>query len=111
MTTSISPATIAAVVGGASIAVLPANPSRVGVYIFNASAVTIWVCPSTGPQTPANPGGQPFPAVVSGAGCIALATQTGIMLGAPNLPAFTNGLNAIAASGSNNPLSLWEYYH
>jgi hypothetical protein len=100
MTSQISPTPFAPLVGSAGSAnVLNANPSRLGLYVFNASAVTIWISPV------------PVVAAVNGAGSISLATLTGIVLGDGQQPGpFKAGLNAIAASGSNNPLTIWEYH-
>jgi hypothetical protein len=104
MATIATPTVVGALVGSsASQAVIAANLTRQGIYVFNASAVTIWVCPATKQD------GTAQAAAVSGAGSISIATQTGVMLGPGNMPHFTAGLNAIAASGSNNPLSLWEF--
>jgi hypothetical protein len=105
----ISPVTYGVSVPAASTLVLQPNLQRQGVYVFNPSAVAIWVCPAAGPQSALNPGGANFPAVVAGGGSLVIQPQQGIALGPPSMPPFTAGLNAISASGTN-PLSIWEFY-
>jgi hypothetical protein len=84
-------------VGAVSIAVAQQNLSRVGLYVFNPSAtITLWVSP-TG-----------TPALVGGSGSIAVQPLQGIVLGAPNMPPWTNGLNAISSGGSN-PITILEF--
>jgi hypothetical protein len=87
-----------------SVTVISSNPSRAGFYIFNPGAVVIWVCPTLSNN------GLPLAAAVAGAGSIPIQPQQGIMFGAPGMPPFTQGMNAIAASGATNPLTLWEFY-
>jgi len=99
-------------VGTGSVNVIGPNLTRAGLYVFNpGNTNVIWITPQTTAQTPLNPGGQNNPAVVGGAGCIPIQPQQGLMLGPPNnMPNFTNGLNAIASAGSNNPFTIWEFY-
>jgi hypothetical protein len=87
-----------------SVTVVPANPSRAGLYVFNPGTVAIWVCPSLSNN------GLPLAAAVAGSGSIPIQPQQGIMFGAPGMPPFTQGMNAIAASGTTNPITLWEHY-
>ena len=104
-TTLPSPVVVSALVGSsASVQVMPVNLTRQGLYVFNASAVVIWVCPAT------TGAGAPVAAAVNGAGSVAIPSQQGLTLAPRTTPQFTNALNAIAASGSNNPLSIWEFY-
>jgi hypothetical protein len=88
----------------ASVAVAAVNPSRIGLYVFNPGTVAIWVCPFLSNN------GQPLAAAVGAAGSIIIQPQQGFMFGPPGFPPFTQGMNAIAASGTTNPISLWEYY-
>jgi hypothetical protein len=88
----------------ASVAVVPANPSRVGLYVFNPGTVAIWVCPFLSNN------GLPLVAAVGAAGSLIIQPQQGFMFGPPSFPPFTQGMNAIAASGTTNPLSIWEWY-
>jgi hypothetical protein len=87
-----------------SVTVVPANPSRVGLYVFNPGAVVLWICPTLSNN------GQPLAAVVGGAGSIIIQPQQGYMFGPPGFPPFTQGMNAIAANGTTNPLTIWEWY-
>ena len=103
MSTVPSPANIVASIGPASTVVVGANLTRMGLFVFNPSGVVIWVCPSTTNT------GQAQAAVVGGAGSIPIQPQQGLMLGGSAMPPFTNGLNAISASGTN-PLTVWEFY-
>jgi hypothetical protein len=85
-------------VGASSVNVAPPNPHRGGLYVFNPSAtITLWVAP-TG-----------IAATVNGAGSIAVSPLQGEMFGPPNMPAWTNGMNAAASSGDGNPISILEY--
>lgn len=90
-------ALITPVVGGVSVNVAQQNLSRLGLYVFNPSAtITLWVAP-TGTT-----------AVVNGAGSIAVQPLQGVVLGAPNMPPWTTGLNAISSGGSN-PITILEF--
>jgi hypothetical protein len=85
-------------VGTISVKVAPPNPHRAGLYVFNPSAsITLWVTP-TG-----------TPAVVNGAGSVAINPLQGQMFGPPGMPAWTNGMSAAASSGDGNPISILEY--
>jgi hypothetical protein len=85
-------------VGAASVVVAPPSPARRGLYVSNPNAsVTLWVSP-TGTS-----------AVVNGAGSIAIQPLQGVMFGPPNTPSWSNGMNAVATSGSNNAISILEY--
>jgi hypothetical protein len=48
--------------------------------------------------------------VVAGSGSIPIQPQQGYMFGPPSFPPFTQGMNAIAASGTTNPITIWEFY-
>lgn len=100
LTTTPSPAALTVpLVGLTSILVAPANDSRLGLYVFNPGANNIWIAPSN------------IAAAVAGMGSVLLFSQQGIMLGQPGaIPPWTTGLNAIATSGSSNPLTIWEFY-
>jgi hypothetical protein len=85
-------------VGSASVPVANPNPHRTGLYVSNPGAtVTLWVSP-TG-----------TPAAVNGAGSIAIQPLQGVMFGPPNMPAWTNGMSAIAPPGASNSISILEY--
>jgi hypothetical protein len=85
-------------VGTSSVQVAWPNEHRTGLYVSNPNAsVTLWVSP-TG-----------TPAVVNGAGSVAIQPLQGVMFGPPNTPSWTNGMNAIASSGSSNAISILEY--
>jgi hypothetical protein len=86
-------------VSNASIAVIGAVVSRLGLYVFNPSAsITLWVSP-TG-----------TPAAVNGAGSIAIQPLQGVMFGPPTMPSWTNGMNAIASSAGSNVIVILEFY-
>lgn len=86
-------------VSNSSVTVATPNLSRLGLFVFNPSAtVTLWVSP-TG-----------TPAVVNGAGSVAIQPLQGVMFGPPNTPSWTNGMNAIASSAGSNVIVLLEYY-
>jgi hypothetical protein len=85
-------------VGVSSVAVAGANLSRLGLYVFNpSSTVTLWVSP-TG-----------ISAAVNGAGSVAVQPLQGVVLGAPNMPPWTAGLNAVASAGGSNPITVLEF--
>jgi hypothetical protein len=86
-------------VSNASVVVAQPNPQRAGLYVFNPSAtITLWVAP-TG-----------TPAVVNGAGSVAIQPLQGVMFGPPNTPPWTNGMNSIASSAGTNVIVILEYY-
>lgn len=86
-------------VSNSSVAVAVFNLQRVGLYVFNPSAsVTLWVSP-TGTA-----------AAVNGAGSVAIQPLQGVMFGPPNMPAWTNGMNAIASTGGSNVIVILEFY-
>jgi hypothetical protein len=97
-------ATVSVSVGTVSVLVVPLNLSRSGLYVFNPGAVVLWICPIT------TNNGLPLAASVGGAGSIAVQPQQGLIFGGSGLPHFTNGMNAIAASGGSNPITCWEYF-
>ncbi len=81
-----------------SVLVVPPNPTRVQLYIFNIGPNTIWVSPITNNQ---------LVSVVAAAaveGSVPLTVNTGNFF-----PGFTTGMQAIAASGATNALTIWEY--
>lgn len=86
-------------VSNSSVVVATPNLQRAGLYVFNASAtVTIWVAP-TGTT-----------AAVSGVGSVAIQPLQGQMFGPPNMPAWTNGMNAVASSAGSNVIGILEFY-
>lgn len=99
-TTYPSPNALApATVSNVSVAVAVFNLQRVGLYVFNPSAsVTLWVAP-TGTS-----------AAVNGAGSVAIQPLQGVMFGPPNMPAWTNGMNAIASQAGSNVIVILEFY-
>ena len=87
-------------VDGSSIQIAGQNLTRLGLFVFNCSATgTIWVSPSI------------IPAVVNGAGSIAIQPLQGLMLGQPAgpMPPWTTGLNCIATGGPQ-PVTVLEFY-
>jgi hypothetical protein len=86
-------------VGASSVQVATPNLQRAGLYVFNPSGtVTIWVSP-TGTAASA-----------TGAGSIAVQPQQGVMFGAPTMPSWTNGMNAIASAAGSNVIAILEFY-
>ena len=86
-------------VSNTSVVVATINLQRAGLYVFNPSAtVTLWVSPSS------------TPAVVNGAGSVAIQPLQGVMFGPPNTPAWTNGMNCAASSAGSNVIVVLEYY-
>ena len=86
-------------VSNASVQVAAPNPSRAGLYVFNPSAtITLWVTATA------------TTAAVNGAGCVAVQPFQGIFFGPPNMPQWTNGLNAIASSAGSNVICVLEFY-
>jgi hypothetical protein len=86
-------------VTNASVQVASNNPQRLGLYVFNPSAtVTLWVSPLG------------TPASATGVGSVAIQPQQGIFFGPPNMPSWTNGMNAIASSAGTNVICVLEFY-
>ena len=86
-------------VSNTSVVVATINLQRAGLYVFNPSAtVTLWVSPSS------------TPAVVNGAGSVAIQPLQGVMFGPPNTPAWSNGMNAVASSAGSNVIVILEFY-
>jgi hypothetical protein len=84
-------------VSNTSVQVAPVNLTRSGLYVFNPSAsVTLTITPLG-------------TAAVSGGPGIAIQPQQGQFLGPPNMPAWTNGMNAIASSAGTNVICLLEF--
>ena len=91
--TAIVPRTVQNVplVGTSVVLVLPANPSRQSLYVFNSSANAMAICPpDASPQ-------------IAGLG-FQLASNTGIQFFG-----WTAGLNAVAALGAANVITLFEF--
>src|ERR1700726_471113 len=99
-TTYASPnALVTPTVSNISVSVATINLQRAGLYVFNPSAsITLWVSP-TG-----------TPAVVNGAGSVAVQPLQGVMFGPPNTSPWTNGMNAIASSAGSNVIVILEHY-
>lgn len=92
-------ALVTPLVGTSSVQVAPPNATRAGLYVFNPSAtLTLWVTP-TGNT-----------AAVAGAGCIAVQPLQAIWFGPPNLPAWTNGMNAIFSGSGPTAICILEFY-
>ncbi len=86
-------------VSNASVAVAAVNPQRSCLYVFNPSAtITLWVAP-TGTV-----------AAVNGAGSVAIQPLQGVPFGAPTMPPWTNGMNAVASSAGSNVIVILEFY-
>ena len=89
-------------VSNVSVPVAGANLQRLGLYVFNPSAtVTLWVAPISPAGTLA---------VANGAGSITIQPLQGVMFGPPNMPSWTNGMNAIASSAGSNVIVILEWY-
>ena len=88
------------IVSSSSVQVAAQNLSRLGLYVYNPnSTITIWIAPLG------------TPAIVGGAGSMAIQPLQGLMLGPPGgIPPWTQGLNAIASSAGSNALTLYEFY-
>jgi len=86
-------------VSSASVQVAAFNPPRLSLYAYNPSlTVTLWVSPLD------------IPAVVGGAGSIAIEPRQGKIFGPPNTPSWSNGMNAIADTPGANAITLLEFY-
>jgi hypothetical protein len=86
-------------VSNASVQVAGANTTRGGLYVFNPSAtITLWV---TALGTAA---------AVNGVGCVAVQPLQGLFFGPPNMPPWTNGMQAIASSAGTNVICCLEFY-
>lgn len=84
-------------VSNASVAVTGSNLQRAGLYVFNPSAtITLSVSPTGTPATVA--------------GSIQIQPLQGVMFGPPNMPAWSNGMNAIASSAGSNVIVILEFY-
>lgn len=87
------PRTTAALVGSvASTLCISQNLTRASLFVFNPGSVAVFISADD------------IAAQVNGAGSILLNPGVGI-----ELDGWTAGLNAIAQSGSNNPLTIHEY--
>jgi hypothetical protein len=84
-------------VGAKSTPVANPNPHRIGLYVSNSSLTTIWVSPAG------------TPAAVNGAGSVPVQPQQGVMFGPPAMPAWTNGMNAIAPQDGPNVITVLEF--
>src|SRR5882672_6659567 len=84
-------------VGAKSSPVANPNSHRTGLYVSNSSSVTLWVSPTE------------TPAAVNGAGSVPIQPQQGLMFGPPAMPAWTAGMNAIAAEDGPNVISVLEF--
>ena len=85
-------------VSNVSVQVATINLTRAGLYVFNPSgSITLWVAP-TGTA-----------AAVNGAGSVAIQPYQGVMFGPPGMPAWTNGMSAIASSAGSNLIGILEY--
>jgi hypothetical protein len=86
---------VAPLVGNVTpVQIAPDNFARVTLSVYNPGSVVIALF---GLDVTGNPG-------VGGAGTFTLLPGVGI-----NFDGWTRGMQAIAASGTNNPLTIWEY--
>lgn len=91
-----SPNGTTVLVGTASIAAIGPNPNRRGLRFYNPSAVVMYICPAN-------------IAAVIGQGIPILAGGGPVdMIGDGELINYNSGWNVIAATGSNNPLTILE---
>jgi hypothetical protein len=105
VTTAATPYSYNLTIGTVSVQILPANPSRKALLLFNPSNNTVSVCPAF------TPGGTALAAVVNGAGSISVLSGGGfLMLPQPGWPDIGLGsaFNAIA-SGAGTPFTVWEF--
>jgi hypothetical protein len=84
-------------VGTKSAPVANPNPRRLGLYVSNSSSVTIWISPSD------------TAAAVNGAGSVPIQPLQSLMFGPPAMPAWTAGMNAIAAEDGPHSISVLEF--
>lgn len=86
-------------VSNASVQVAAFNPPRLSLFVYNPSlTVTLWVSPLE------------VPAVVGGAGSVAIEPRQGKIFGPPSTPVWSNGMNAIADAAGTNAITIQEYY-
>lgn len=103
-TTILTPFAYALTVGTASVQLVPANPGRKGLMIYNPSNNTIAVCPAF---TTANAA---LAAVVNGAGSINIVPGGLLVLPQPGATdAATPAAFNVIASGANSPVTVWEF--
>lgn len=104
MTTALNPIAYARLLTTVSTQVLPSNPTRSGLVFFNCSrSVSIAFCPAFTVDSNGTP--VALAAVVDGAGSLTLQPTGFAVLDEFNV---TAAWNAIAASGVDNPLTIWE---
>lgn len=97
-TTITSPNASGVLVGGASIAAIGANAQRRGITFHNPGTVALAVCPAN------------LAALFGAGGITLLPGQSRTFMARPASRIRVNcGWNAIAQSGSNNPLSVLEH--
>lgn len=92
----VSPNGSTVLVGTSSTAAIGTNANRRGLRFYNPGTVELYICPANqaavaGQGIPILPGGGPVD-----------------MIGDGELLNYNSGWNAIAASGSNNPLTILE---
>lgn len=104
MSTGIQPLAYGRLLTTVSAQILPANPTRKGLMFFNASLVAIAVCPSMAVDTAGLL--VPLAAGINGAGSLTLQ-PTGFVILDEFEP--TSAWNGIAASGTDNALTVWEF--
>ena len=99
MSTNPSPnALVTPFVSNTSVQVTGFNLTRAGLYVFNpSSTITLWVSPLGTAAT------------VNGAFSVTIQPLQGVMFGPPGMPAWTNGMNAVASSAGSNVISILEY--
>lgn len=79
-----------------TVSALVLNPNqRKAIFVYNPNASVVIAIAPLGTT-----------ASINGAGSVTLQPAQGITL---EQPLFTNGLNAIAASGSGNSITIWQY--
>ena len=82
-----------------SVQIAPPNITRDSLYLFNPGTNVIWVCPSvSSDQTP-------LAATLAGVGSVPIQPMQGF-----SFPGFKGAMNAIAAAGATNVITVWEYY-
>lgn len=94
----LSPNGSGVLLGTSSLLAISANPVRRGITFHNPGSVEVAVCPAN------------LSAVIGAGGIILLPGQSKTFMARPRSRVRVNcGWNAIAASGSNNPLTILEH--
>ena len=94
----VSPVAWASAIGTGSTQIIAQNLARRGLFIGNPGSVNILICPALD--------GNGNPLAAGGAGSLPLTPGQWLSFGPDT--ACTTAWNAAAASGSGNPVTVWE---